>query len=546
MSGTDKKTNLGPHGRLEWFRQLIESTAEPISIVSVGSGRFVDVNTAFCRMTGFDDKEMISRTPFELALLSDRVAYARLLRNLAAENGYEFECRTKDEQLRFAQTTTVTIEVAGQACLVIIWHDITERRQFESNMTKARDLALEAARLKSEFLATISHELRTPLNGIIGMSQLLVDTELNQEQREYADTIEKSSETLLKLVTDILDFSKTSSDQFSVEQIPLNLRDTVETAVALCAAQTAAKGLELTATLDPSIPRDLLGDPHRLGQVLINLLNNAVKFTESGSVTVCVVLEDLGQDSTLVRFEVQDTGIGISRANQDRVFQPFLQADGSTTRKYGGTGLGLAICAKLVALMHGNIGVVSSPGHGSMFHFTARFAHPPGKPDRSGVTSASASPPAQDALKLPLPPETSVHSDRAMVRILVVEDVMVNQLVTRRQLGKLGYTNVDSAANGLEALVTLAKATYDVVLMDCEMPVLDGREATREFRRNEHGQRHTRVIAVTAKALVDDREKCLAAGMDDYVSKPLRLEELATLLNRWRPRLGIAAANASS
>jgi CheY-like chemotaxis protein len=260
-------------------------------------------------------------------------------------------------------------------------------------------------------------------------------------------------------------------------------------------------------------------------------------------VTVSVALQKLNSDSTILRFEVRDTGIGISRANLDRVFQPFVQADGSTTRKYGGTGLGLAICAKLVTLMNGNIGVVSSLGLGSTFHFTARFEHPRSEPDQSGATRQDLCSPAQDA-NMPLPAsETTDQADREQVRILVVEDVMVNQLVMRRQLEKLGYTNVGNAENGLEALETLARTTYDIVLMDCEMPVLDGREATIRFRRNEQGQRRTPVIAITAKALADDREKCVAAGMDDYISKPIRLEELAGVLDRWRPKVEKAVEN---
>lgn len=526
-----------PRVRIEWFRQLIESNGEPISIVSVSSGRFVGVNSAFFRMTGFNARETISKTPFEMGFLVDRTAYARFLRSPTAENGYEFECRTKEGQVRLAQTTTIAIDVAGQACLVVIWRDITERKQFENDMARARDLALESARLKSEFLSNISHELRTPLNGIVGMSQLLIDTALSREQREYANTIETCSGILLKLVCDILDFSKVSSGQLRFEEISFNLRDVVETVVALCAVQAAAKNLELTSTIDTSIQSELIGDPHRLGEILTNLVNNAVKFTESGAVTVSVALQKLTNDSTILRFEVRDTGIGISRANLDRVFQPFVQADGSTTRKYGGTGLGLAICAKLVTLMNGNIGVVSSPGLGSTFHFTARFGHPRSEPDQSSATLQDLCSPAQDA-NMPLPAsETSDQADREQVRILVVEDVMVNQLVMRRQLEKLGYTNVGNAENGLEALETLAKTTYDIVLMDCEMPVLDGREATIRFRRNEQGQRHTPVIAITAKALADDREKCVAAGMDDYISKPIRLEELAGVLDRWRPRV---------
>jgi signal transduction histidine kinase/CheY-like chemotaxis protein len=497
-------------------------------------------------MTGFNSAETISKTPFEMGFLVDHTAYARFLRNPTAENGYEFECHTKDGQARLAQTTTITIDVAGQACLVVIWRDITARKQFENDMSRARDLALESAQLKSDFLATVSHELRTPLNGIIGMSELLSQTTLDAEQREYADTIEKSCEILLKLVCDILDFSKASNNQFCIEQIDLNLHDVVESAVGLFAGEAARKGLKLTASIDPAIPRNLQGDPHRLGEVLTNLLNNAVRFTQSGSVKVAVVQEQLSSDSTTVRFEVQDTGIGIATADQERVFQPFTQADSSTTRKYGGTGLGLAICTKLVKLMNGNIGVLSSPGQGSTFHFTVRFA-------RAQVDSSQGS---------PMPPQCNEHlppdatngakaagrgtpPDCERTRVLVVEDNLVNQMVLRRQLTRLGYKNVEAAMNGLEALEAIARETYDIVLMDCEMPVIDGRETTARIRAAEPGRRRVVVIAVTAHAMADDREKCLACGMDDYISKPVSLEALARALDQWRPRSGLDANGSS-
>lgn len=535
------------HGRIEWFRQLIESTGEPISIISVGSGRFVDLNSAFFRMTGFSGHETISKTPFEIGFLVDRTAYARFLRTPNAEEGYEFECHTKDGQVRLAQTTTITIDVAGQACLVVIWRDITERRQFETDLARARDLALESAQLKSDFLATVSHELRTPLNGILGMSELLCQTTLDAEQREYADTIEKSSEILLKLVCDILDFSKASNNQLRLEQIDLDLRDVVETAIGLYAGHAARKGLKLSSSVDPAILRDLQGDPHRLGEILTNLLNNAVRFTESGSVKVAIVQEKLSGDSATVRFEVQDTGIGISLADQERVFQPFTQADTSTTRKYGGTGLGLAICTKLVNLMNGNIGVLSSPGLGSTFHFTARFA-------RAQVDSSqSCTMPSQcdeqllrDAANSTTAADQRTQSDCEHTRVLAVEDNLVNQMVLRRQLAKLGYKNVKGAMNGLEALQAIAKETYDIVLMDCEMPVIDGLATTSRIREAERGGKHLVVIAVTAHAMADDREKCLACGMDDYISKPVSLEDLTRVLDRWRPNLANDPAAAPS
>lgn len=547
MKAIDEDVTGNPHGRIEWFRQLISSTAEPISIVSVGSGRFIDINAAFQRMSGFDGAETISKTPCEIGFLTDLSAYARFLRKPTAENGYEFECRTRNGETLLAQTTVITIDVAGQVCLVVIWRDITARRQFEADLARARDLAVESAQLKSDFLATVSHELRTPLNGIIGMSQLLSETPLDAEQREYADTIEKSSETLLKLVCDILDFSKASNNKLRLEEIGFNLHEVVETAVGFYAIQAARKELKLTSSIDPAIPSDLVGDPHRLGEVLGNLLNNAVRFTESGAVKVVVAPEKLSEDSAVIRFEVHDTGIGISPADQQRVFEPFTQADSSITRKYGGTGLGLAICTKLVNLMGGDIGVVSSPGLGSTFHFTVKFAREQidSRPDCPGVAQ-SAGESALDSSGSSDLVVPAARPDCERVRILIVEDNQVNQTVLQRQLTKLGYKSLGRASDGKEALEALAKDQYDIVFMDCEMPVMDGLEATARIRERERGgQKRVVVIAITAHAMAGDRQKCLTCEMDDYIAKPVSLEELARVLDRWRPRTGEAAVAAT-
>jgi PAS domain S-box-containing protein len=532
-----------PRGRIEWFRQLIESTAEPISIVSVGSGRFVDVNSAFVRTTGYEPQEIIGRTPIEIGLLRDPADYNRMLAAPFGESINELDFRTRGGEWRCAQISRMVIEVAGQPCVMVIGRDITERKQFELDIARARDLALEAAQLKSDFLASVSHELRTPLNGIIGMSQLLSDTVLTPEQHEFADTIEQSSRILLKLVGDILDFSKAYSGRLRFENIAFDVRTVVENAVAMYAAQAAGKGLKLAWSIDPAVPDNLIGDPHRLGEVLTNLLNNAIKFTEAGEVSVGVTLNKLSDESTILRFEVRDTGIGISPANLERVFQPFTQADGSTTRKYGGTGLGLAICGKLIDLMNGNIGVDSNPGSGSTFHFTARFGLARSESKESDRGAPECTLATADGV---VAADAATQAVRERMRILMVEDDVINQLVLRRQLEKLGYVHVTVAQNGQEALETLDEEPCDIVLMDCEMPLMDGREATAQIREREHGWKHVVVIAITAEAMIADRGRCLACGMDDYISKPIRLEELGSVLDRWgRSRSGVTAATAA-
>jgi PAS domain S-box-containing protein len=366
--------SIGHSNKSSWFHKLIESTEDPITVVSASSGRFVSVNAAFGRKVGFDRQELLGKTPFEIGFLEDRPFYDRFLREPLAAGGNEFEFRTKAGNLRCAQAISMAIEVAGQACFIIIWRDITERKQFEDDLIRANDLALESARLKSEFLAKVSHELRTPLNGIIGMAQLLLDTQLTSEQQEFADTIESSSAVLLKVVSDILDFSKTSELSLEdVKEFDFKLRQVVEAALALHGASASAKGLRIRLSILPSIPDTLRGDPDRLGQVIANLVNNAVKFTDAGEVEVSVKLEGVRDERWRLRFEVRDTGIGLSLADQSRLFRPFVQADGSATRKYGGTGMGLALCAKLVAMMHGKIGIISTPGTGSTFYFSAEF-----------------------------------------------------------------------------------------------------------------------------------------------------------------------------
>jgi CheY-like chemotaxis protein len=409
-------------------------------------------------------------------------------------------------------------------------------------MIRARDLALEAAQLKSHFLSTVSHELRTPLNGIIGMSELLTVMPLTFEQRTCADTIEQSSRVLLRLVNDILDFSKAANGQLRFEEISFSPREVIRLAMAMYSALAESKGLELVSFIEPAVPGNLIGDPYRLGQVLTNLLNNAIKFMHSGSITVRALQEKLSDESMVVRFEVQDTGIGIGLADQDRVFHPFVQADGSTTRQYGGTGLGLAICARLVNLINGEIRVLSTPGRGSVFHFTARFALAHEHCDRSrGGALQETQEPSVAAVEYVASANLADHPYKERVRILIVEDNVTNQLVLRLQLNKLGYLQVTTTENGREALETLGGAPYDIILMDCEMPVMGGVEAARLIRNRKREEKRPYIIAVTGKATPEDRAKCLAAGMDDHISKPIRLGDLGGAIERCFSRPGFGS-----
>jgi PAS domain S-box-containing protein len=646
------------------YRHLFNSV--PVGVfITTPDGDVIEANSRFIAMLGFADLESLKRVnigklwahPEERVRLSEMIKCEGALENVEVEF-----CRPDGRIVWCVLSSQIIYDAAGK-----IDHyegvsvDITERKHVEEELNRARDAALEGVRIKSEFMANMSHEIRTPLNGIIGMNELLLDSGLNSEQFEFAKTAAECGNLLMTIVNDILDFSKLIEGKVIFERVVFDLTTVLENTIESFAEKAHSKGLELILAIAGDVPACVVGDSHRLRQVLNNLIGNALKFTESGEVALGVSVQARVHDRITIRFAVRDTGIGVPQTAQAALFNAFSQGDASTTRKYGGTGLGLTISNKLVAGMKGNIELESAVGEGSLFYFNAVFDLPQAPspevaetaplagrcalivddnaanrvvlaaamgswgmvigcaasglealealrsraadtpfdvimvdaqmPGMDGLTLARKIGLDSDLAKTPLimmgamkrsetvsmagqndsgnwlskpirpshlyaalcamlvskplglpalisgvaqQPQLSAADPRhwnepSPKRVLVVDDNLVNRKVAQRQLERLGYL-VDVVDGGKSALVAMSNALFPVVLMDCEMPEMDGYATTAEIRRRDSDRPHTTIIAMTAHALEGARERCLAAGMDDYIAKPVMLESLAAVL----------------
>ncbi len=536
-----KRTEQRLHASEERCRDLVENAEDVVFTIDL-AGRILAVNKAAERLIGYGRDELLR---MDLASLLPPEELAEAFRSIqeklagAPPRPRVVTCRSRDGRpVTVEVTARLLFENGRPSFLQGIARDATERIRYQATIEAyARELknkneelleALAAARVaneaKSRFLANMSHEIRTPMNGVAGMTDLLLATELDAEQREYAESIRNSSEALITLINDILDISKIEAGKLELHPTGFNLRELAQSVAALLRAQAARKGIALTLDVDERLPEAFTGDAGRLRQILMNLAGNAVKFTEHGTVSIRVSAAARDGGKCWVEFRIEDTGIGIAPESAPRLFQSFTQADSATTRRSGGTGLGLAISKELVEMMGGRIGFESEPGRGSTFWFSVPLAAAPG-----------AAPPVQTTVAESLPQAAGTESS-----VLLAEDNDVNRTIALRMLARAGY-NSHAVGNGRLAVEAALSGRYQAVLMDVHMPELDGFEATREIRAREAAGQHLPIIAMTARALPGDREKCLEAGMDDYITKPVRRQELLHALRWWlrpedRPR----------
>jgi PAS domain S-box-containing protein len=564
-----------------YLHSIMDSIRVGVVLIEAESHRVMDVNRYAAEIIGCPREELLGRVCHTHICPAEVGQCPITDLDLTIEHSERHLLTCRGITVPILKTVT-TFMKEGQKYLLESFVDLTPQKKAEQELRSARDTAeqarleLEAAnqkltcaidhanllavqaevasQAKSAFLATMSHEIRTPMNGIIGMTSLLLDTPLSPEQHEYVKTVQVCGDSLLALINDILDYSKMEAGKLDLEILDFDLGHLLDEVLDILAIKATEQDVKFSGTMPPAAPRRLRGDPGRIRQVLMNLANNALKFSRQGEVVIEIApLEELAGQVTL-RFAVKDTGIGIPADRQDRLFRSFSQVDTSTTRKYGGTGLGLAICKQLTELMGGRIGVESELGRGSTFWFILTLAKQPQEEQTAAPAAGNlqdlATPAAngqaagQGSPDTPATPAQTLASAPQFRRILVVEDNLVNQKLAKRLLEKLGCY-VEFAANGLEALEATAANPYDLVLMDMQMPEMDGLEATAAIRAREQGtDKHLPIIALTANAMQGDREMCLEAGMDWYLAKPIQPKELVRTIDQVLSRQSASSAPA--
>jgi PAS domain S-box-containing protein len=526
-----KRVEAALREQLHFSRELLD--AIPVAIYYKDArGRFLGMNRALEWLFDIDRRQAIGRTSDEVfanGYADEHVERDRELLARPSRQSYEMEMPLPDGTPRTLYYSKASMTDASGAVTGVIGviFDTTERKSLERSLQEAKDAAEAASRAKSQFLANMSHEIRTPMNGIIGMTDLVLDTQLGPNQRDYLETVRQSADALMDIINDLLDLSKIEAGRMELESIDFEPRALLEHLCKPMALSAYRKGLTFGLQLTPAVPRAARGDPGRLRQVLVNLLGNAVKFTQRGEVVLAVDARSPSDepDGWLLECAVRDSGIGIPADKQRLIFDAFAQADSSTTRRFGGTGLGLAITRRLVEAMGGEIVVESTPGRGSTFRFTIRLhAASAGKADLGPIADDEASALVATGIEA-APGEPEAAAPRPM-RVLLAEDNPVNQKLASLMLARLGH-EVVVAADGAQAVAQVAAGPFDVVLMDMQMPELDGVEATRRIRAAGHA---VPIVAMTANAMDADRARCLEAGMNGFLAKPVRAPELAEAL----------------